>query len=282
VQLVSEAYLSILRMQLLDGRFFTSAEVSDARKVAVINETFRGRYFASENPIGRRVFIDELGKIPDPVQDPWFEIIAVAPDVRNDGMQAPTEPELWIPYTVTGFGSRCLMVRTTEEPLFLVKDVAREIRTTDPNAAMAQPQSLAYYLEMFTFAQPRFALRLVTIFAIVGLLLVTLDFIALSPTAPPAALTSLEFAWPSARSLDVVILVLRSGLKLLLNGIAVGLLATFALSRVITSQLWGVSPHDPLILALVVLLLLFVGLAACFVPVRLATRVSPSTSLRYE
>ncbi len=283
VQLVSEDYFSVLRMQLLDGRFFTPVEVRDARKLAVINETFRRRYFGSENPIGQRVFIDELGKIPDPVKDPWFEIIAVAPDVRNNGMQEPTEPELWIPYTVTGFGLRCLMVRTTEDPLFLVKAVAREIHATDPTAAMAQPQSLAYYLDMFTFAQPRFALRLVTIFAVIGLLLVTVG--VYSVIAYSTSRRTHEFGIRmalGARSTDIVKMVLQNGLKLLLLGIAIGLAASFALSRIITSQVWGVSPHEPLVLALVVALLLLVGLVACWVPARRATQVNPSTSLRCE
>ena len=283
VQLVSEDYFSVLRMRLLDGRFFSPAEINDARKLAVINQSFRRRYFGDENPIGKRVFIDELEKIPEPVKDGWFEVIGVAPDVRNQGLQEPTDPEVWIPYTITGFGQRCILVRTTGNPIVLVKDIAREIRATDPTAAMAQPQTLAYYLDMYTFAQPRFALRLVTVFAVLGLLLVTVGVYGV--IAYSTSRRTHEFGIRmalGARSTDVVKMVLRGGLRLLSLGIIIGLAASFALSRIISSQLWGVPPHDPLLLALVVALLLTVGLLACWIPARRATRVAPSTSLRYE
>jgi putative ABC transport system permease protein len=283
VQLVSEDYFSVLGMRLLDGRFFTPAEINDGRKLAVINQSFRRRYFGDENPIGKRVFIDELEKIPEPVKDGWFEVIGVAPDVRNQGLQEPTDPEVWIPYTITGFGQRCILVRTTGDPIFLVKDIAREIRATDPTAAMAQPQTLAYYLDMFTFAQPRFALRLVTVFAVIGLLLVTVGVYGV--IAYSTSRRTHEFGIRmalGARSIDVVKMVLRGGLQLLALGIIIGLAASFALSRIISSQLWGVPPRDPFVLALAVALLLTVGLVACWIPARRATRVAPSTSLRYE
>ena len=283
VQLVSEDYFSVLRMRLLDGRFFTPAEINDARKLAIINQSFQRRYFGDENPIGKRVFIDELEKIPEPVKDGWFEVIGVAPDVRNQGMQEPTDPELWIPYTITGFGQRCILVRTTADPIFLVKDIAREIRATDPTAAMAQPQTLAYYLDMFTFAQPRFALRLVTVFAVLGLLLVTVGVYGV--IAYSTSRRTHEFGIRmalGARSIDVVKMVLRGGLRLLALGIIIGLAASFAFSRIISSQLWGVPPRDPFALTLAVALLLTVGLVACWIPARRATRVAPSTSLRYE
>jgi putative ABC transport system permease protein len=283
VQLVSEDYFSVLRIQLLDGRFFTPAEISDGRKLAVINQSFQRRYFGAENPIGRRIFIDELEKVPEPVKDGWFEVIGVAPDVRNQGMQEPTDPEVWIPYSITGFGSRCILVRTAQDPIFMVKDVAREIRATDSTAAMAQPQTLAYYLDMFTFAQPRFALRLVTVFAVIGLLLVTVGVYGV--IAYSTSRRTHEFGIRmalGARSIDVVKMVLRGGFRLLALGIIIGLAASFALSRIISSQLWGVSAHDPFVLSLAVTLLLVVGLVACWIPARRATRVNPSTSLRYE
>jgi ABC-type antimicrobial peptide transport system permease subunit len=148
---------------------------------------------------------------------------------------------------------------------------------------MAQPQTLAYYLDMFTFAQPRFALRLVTVFAVIGLLLVTVGVYGV--IAYSTSRRTHEFGIRmalGARSIDVVKMVLRGGLQLLALGIIIGLAASFALSRIISSQLWGVPPRDPFVLALAVALLLTVGLVACWIPARRATRVAPSTSLRYE
>jgi len=283
VQLCSEDYFSVLRIELLDGRFFSAAEANDGRKLAIINQTFRRRYFDDENPIGRRIYLSDFEKVPDPMKDAWFEVIGVAPDMRNQGVQGPIEPEVWVPYAVTGFGMRGLMVRTTSDPVFLINPIAREIRATDPTAAMAQPQSLAYYLDMFTFAQPRFALQLVSIFAIIGLLLVTIG--VYSVIAYSTSRRTHEFGIRMALGAgagEVVRMVVRNGLKLLMLGVAIGLASSFALSRIVVSQLWGVSGHDPFVLALAVALLLLVGFAACWIPARRATRVSPSTSLRYE
>jgi putative ABC transport system permease protein len=283
VQLCSEDYFSVLRLPLLDGRIFTEPEVNDRRKLAVINKTFQRRYFGDENPIGRRVHLLVLEDFPDPVKDAWFEVIGVAADAQNVGLENPVEPEAWIPYTLTGTGTRGLLVRTTGDPTAMINAVRREIWATDPTVAVADPNPLEHFLNLFTFAQPRFGLQLVVLFAFIGLVLVTIgvySVIAYS-TSRRTHEFGIRMALGAAGS-DVVKIVLRKGLQLLLAGITIGLAASLAMSRVIVSQLWGVSPHDPLTLASVALLLLVVGLVACWVPARRATRVNPSSALRYE
>jgi len=282
-QLCSENYFSVLRIQFVDGRPFNEDEVNDARKVAVINQTFRHRYFGNENPIGRRIHLPELKQFPDPVNEPWFEIIGVVADARNRGLQEPLWPEAWIPYSVTGSYMRGILVRTTSEPKSLINAVGREIWTTDPGVAMAQPETLEFFLDLFTFAQPRFGLWLVTIFASIGLVLVTIGVygvIAYS-TSRRTHEIGIRMALGAART-DVLKMVIRKGLQLLLAGIVMGLAVSLLLSRVIVSQLWGVSPYDRLIYAAVAGLLLLVGLIACWIPARRATRVNPVTALRYE
>ena len=282
-QLCSEDYFSVLRIQFLDGRPFTEAEVNDVRKVAVINQTFQRRYFGSENPIGRRIHLQELKEFPDPLDDPWFEIIGVVADARNRGLQEPIDPETWIPYTVTGSSMRGILVRTANEPKSMIKAVGKEIWATDPSLAMAQPEPLEYFLDLFTFAQPRFGLWLVTIFAAIGLVLVTIGVYSVIAytTSRRTHEIGIRIALGAARA-DVLKMVIRKGLRLLLAGIAIGLAVSFALSRVIVTQLWGVSPYDRLTLVSVAALLLAVGLIACWIPARRATRINPSTALRYE
>ncbi|PYT49895.1 MAG: hypothetical protein DMG44_08625 [Acidobacteria bacterium] len=282
-QLCSEDYFSVLRIQFLDGRSFTEAEVNDARKVAVINQTFRRRYFGDENPIGRRIQLKELKEFSDPLNEPWFEVIGVVADVRNQGLQEPLWPEVWIPYTVTGSFMRGILVRTTNEPKSMIKAVGKEIWATDPSVAMAQPETLEYFLNLFTFAQPRFGLWLVTIFAVIGLVLVSIGVYSVIAytTSRRTHEIGLRIALGAARA-DVLKMVLRKGLQLLLAGIIIGLGVSFALSRVLVSQLWGVSPYDRLTFVSVSGLLLLVGLIACWIPARRATRVNPSSALRYE
>src|SRR6266699_2532103 len=101
-QLVSEGYFPVLKIQFVDGRSFTDAEVSGARKLAIVNQTFVKKYLASDNPIGKQVRIAQLANFEDPVKEPMFEIIGLAADAKNRGLQDPVEPEIWIPYTVTG------------------------------------------------------------------------------------------------------------------------------------------------------------------------------------
>ena len=282
-QLCSEDYLAVLRISVLEGRSFNEAEVEDARRVAVINQTFQQRYFDKENPIGRKIQLDELKDFPDAVKEPQFEIIGVVADARNRGLTEPINPEVWIPYTVTGSAMRCLLVRTANDPSTMIKTVAREIWAADPSVAMAEPNTLDYFLDLFTFAQPRFGLWIVGMFAAMGLLLAAIG--VYSVMAYNTARRTHEFGLRvalGAGAQDVVRMVLRQGLRLLVLGMVLGLGASLALSRIITSQLWGVSPYDLVTLGGVAVLLLLIGLMACWVPARRATRVDPMTALRYE
>jgi hypothetical protein len=106
VQLCSEGYFAVLKIVFREGRTFTEAEVSGARKVAVVNETFAKKYLAKTSPIGQRIRVAELTSFPDKVEEPWFEVIGVVRDARNQGLEDAPLPEAWLPYTVTGSGER--------------------------------------------------------------------------------------------------------------------------------------------------------------------------------
>src|SRR5436309_1926442 len=101
-QLCSEGYFPVLKIQFVDGRAFTEAEVNGAQKLAVVNQTFVRKYLGNDNPIGRQIRIAQLEQFEDPVKEPVFQIIGLVADVKNRGLQEPIEPEIWIPYTVTG------------------------------------------------------------------------------------------------------------------------------------------------------------------------------------
>jgi putative ABC transport system permease protein len=284
VQLCSEDYLPILRIPVLGGRAFTETEVNDARHVAVINQTFRRHYFdEKEDPIGRRIRLDELKDFPDAVNDPWFEVIGVVSDARNRGLVEPIDPEVWVPYTVTGSAMRGILVRTTNDPSTMVKTVAQEIWSTDRGVAMAEPNTLDHFLDLFTFAQPRFGLWIVGMFAGMGLLLATIGVYSVMAynTERRTHEVGLRVALGAAAG-DLLKMVLGQGLRLLMLGLMIGLLTSLSLSRLITSQLWGVSPYDPMAFAGVAALLLLIGLMACWAPARRATRVDPMTALRYQ
>jgi len=282
-QLVSQQYFDVLRMPFLAGRAFSEADVADARQVAVINETLRRQYFPGEDPIGRRLRLPELETVRDPMKDASFDVIGVVADARNDGLQAPILPEVWFPYSVYPRFTDGLLIRTSNDPALLINALAREAWNTDPSVALADPAPLARTLDTFGYAQPRFGLSLVTVFAVLGLLLVTIG--VYSVIAYSTSRQTHEFGIRMALGAgagDVLRMVLQKGLGLLLAGIALGLAVSLGVGRILVTQLWGVSQYDTLTFAAVIALLLLVGLVACWIPARRATRVNPVKALRCE
>ena len=282
-QLCSEGYFPTLRIAFVDGRSFTEAEVYGKRKLAVVNQTFVKRYIGNENPMGQRIRIALLETFPDALPDSWFEVIGVVADVKNHGLQEPIEPEIWIPYTVTGAAERGILVRTTQEPLSMLKVVQQEIWATDRGVALTLTGTMEGYISSFSYAGPRFGFLLMTIFGTIGLILVTIG--VYSVLAYTAAQRTHEIGIRialGAEGRDVLRLVVTMGVRLVAVGVVIGLVVSLLLARAIATQLWGVSAHDPMTMGGVTVLLLLTGMVACWIPARRASRVDPLVALRYE
>ncbi len=282
-QLISEGYFLVLKIQFVGGRAFTEAEVNGARKLAIVNQTFVKKYLGNENPIGRQVRIALLAEFDDPVKEPMFEIIGLVADAKNRGLQDPVEPEIWVPFTVTGSAFRGILVRTAKEPLTMLNAVQHEIWATDASVAVTLTGTLEGYISQFSYAGPRFGFMLMTIFSSIGLVLVTLGVYSVLAytTARRTHEIGIRMAL-GAEGPDVLRLVVSMGLRLVAIGVALGLIASLALGRVIATQLWGVSPYDPWTLTCVPALLIITGLLACWIPARRAATVDPLVALRYE
>ncbi len=282
-QLCSEGYFPVVKIKLIDGRTFTEAEVNGARKLAVVNQTFVKQYLGNDNPIGKQVRIAQLTEFDDPVKEPMFEIIGLVADAKNQGLQDPVMPEIWIPYTVTGSGFRGILVRTTQEPLGMLNTVEKEIWATDPNVAVTFTGTMEGYISQFSYAGPRFGFYLMTIFGAIGLILVTIGVYSVLSytTARRTHEIGIRIALGASGS-EVLNMVIRTGLLLVGIGVCLGLLVSVALGRVIATQLWGVSPYDLLTLISVPTVLLLISLLACWVPARRASTVDPVIALRYE
>jgi putative ABC transport system permease protein len=292
VQNVSEAYFRVLRIPFEMGRAFTEAEINDAKKVAVVNRKFVSTYLSGEDPIGRRVKLVGLESIADSLRDPSFEIAGVVDDVANQGapgygrggLQAPIEPQVWVPYTVTGSGVQFLVVRSAQTPMALMNEVQQAVWATDPGVALVYPDALEHAISQGLYAGPRFALLLMIIFGSVGLILVTVGVYSVLAytTAQKTHEIGIRMALGAERA-NVLRLVIIEGLRLVLAGVAVGLVASLLLGRAVEAELWpGVKPYDPATLASTVLLLLATGVLACWIPARRAARVDPMVALRYE
>jgi putative ABC transport system permease protein len=284
VQSVSEGYFRVLRIPFKLGRAFSETEINDARKVAVVNETFVFTYLRGEDPMGRRVKLAQLETLADPVRDPWFEIVGVVADVTNQGLQGRVAPEVWVPYTVTGSGAQALLVRSQQEPVALMNDVRQAVWATDPGVALAFPGALEDRISQRLYAGPRFAFVLMAIFGCLGLILVTIGVYSVLAyaTARKTHEIGIRMAIGAERA-DVLRLVIKAGLRLVTTGIAIGLFVSLLLGRAIEAQLWrGVKHYDPATLAGTTLLLLGTGALACWIPARRAARVDPMVALRYE
>jgi putative ABC transport system permease protein len=282
-QLCSEGYFPVLKIQFIDGRTFTEAEVEGKRKLAIVNQTFAHKYLVNENPLGQRVHIAQLEQFPDKLADPWFEIIGVVADVKNNGLQDPVQPEVWVPYTMTGSGARGVLVRTGPDPMTMMNAVRQEIWATDSNVALTFTGTLEGYIAQFSYAGPRFGFLLMTVFGAIGLVLVTIGVYSVLAytTARRTHEIGIRMAL-GAEKRDVLGLVIRMGASLVGAGIVLGIIASLAVARVIATQLWGVSAYDPITLSSVAALLLLTGVVACWIPARRASRVDPLIALRYE
>ena len=283
-QLCSDGYFQTLGIQFLRGRGLTEAEVNDARKVAVVNQTLVKKFFGTEDPLGRRIKLTELQNLPQqPLKDPFFEIVGVVADAKNQGIQEPPMPEAFIPYTVTGFFERGILVRTAQEPLSLLNSVRKEIWAVDPNVALTLTGSLQGYLKEFSYSGPEFGLILISLFASIGLVLVAVGVYSVMAytVSRQTHEIGIRMALGAQRS-NVLRLVINRGLRLIGVGAVAGLAASFGLTRLISSQLFGISSNDPLTFASVIAVLGLVGLAACYFPGQRATRVDPLVALRHE
>ncbi len=283
-ELCSEGYFPTLGVRLVRGRTLSNVDVNDARKVVVVNQTLVNRYFGPLNPIGRQVKLTMLQSLPNgAVANATFEIVGVIADVKNRGIQDPAMPEVLIPYTITGAFERGIAVKTAGEPSAMLNSVRREIWAVDHNVALTFAGTLSEYLKLLSYAEPRFSMIILGMFAGLGLILAVIgvySVIAYSVSQRTHEI-GIRMALGAGRA-DVLWMVVRMGFRLIGVGLVVGLLASFGVTRVIASQLWGVSPHDPFTLVAVVGVVIAAGLVACYVPARKATVVDPIIALRIE
>lgn len=291
IQNISESYFRVLHIPFETGRGFSAVEVSDARRVAVVNRKFVSTYLFGEEPIGSRVKLEGLER-SDPIRETSFEIVGVVNDVSNQGapgygrggLQAPIEPQVWVPYTVTAFGEPSLIVRSGQEPMSLVQDIQHAVWTADPEVALMYPDALEEMISRRWYAGPRFISMMMMIFGGVGLALVTVGVygVLAYTTVEKTHEIGIRMALGAGRA-KVLQLVISRGFRLVFIGVVIGLGSSLLLGRAVEAELWpGVKPYDPVTLISTVVVLLVTGVLACWIPARRATRVDPMVALRHD
>jgi ABC-type antimicrobial peptide transport system permease subunit len=208
----------------------------------------------------------------------------VVADAKNGGLQEPPKPEIYLPATLSGaIVYSGILVSTRSNPSAVLQQIRAEIFAADPTVAVGETGTVATLLQRDYYARPRFLLTTLCTFAAIALLLVAIGIFSVISYA--VALQTHEIGIRMALGalpIQVVTLVVKKGMRLILAGIASGLFASYFLTRLLVSQIWGVSTADPFTFATVTLLTLVIGILACLLPARRASRVDPMVALRYE
>ena len=277
-----EAYLRAVGIPMLTGRFFTDGETALKQHVAVVNQMFVRRRLGNVDPIGRVVTMPGLKDPPLNIADDSFRIIGVVADRLNDGVSNTIMPELYVPFTVTGEADS-VVVKTAVPPMTLANAVREQVYAIDKDQPVREERTMEALLDQWVYAGPRFNLVLLSVFAGLGLTLAAIGVYGVISTLVSQQTQEIGMRIAlGAEFRNIAGMVLGRGFRLLGAGIVVGLLASAAATRLIAREIWHVSPFDPLSFCLTSVVLLFVGLQACYWPARRAARVDPITALRHE
>lgn len=283
-RMTSPDYFRTMSIPILSGRDFTNRDTLHSQPVAIINDSFARRYWPDESPTGAHIRIDDNNHAPREV-----EIIGVVGDVRHVGLHADPAPEIYVPFSQIPEENVSLLtnnmnwvVRTSVEPLTLAGAVRREIQSVNGNIPASNTRSMEQFLSS-SLAPSRFNLFLIGIFAIVALILASTGIYAVISYSVSQRTQELGLRMAlGAQQLDVLKLVVGGSLKIVLIGVALGLVGAYILTRVMSNLLFDISVTDPSTFVLMPLLLIIIALVASYIPARRAAKVDPMIALRSE
>jgi putative ABC transport system permease protein len=272
---VTPNYFRTMRIPLLSGRDVAETDTPDTPPVAVINETMAHRFWPHQDAVGRRF------KHNDP-DAKWVTIIGVVGDVREFGLAEPAIPEAYYPESQRVYSDLVLVARAANDPQGQVPAIRNALHGLDKDLPWYGVQNLQDMV-LDSSREKRFVALLLALFAALALALASVGIYGVVSYSVSQRTREIGIRMAfGAEVRDVLGMVLREGLRLVIAGVAVGLLGAWALSRYLTSILYDVRATDPLTYILVALLMTAVALVACLVPARRATKVDPMVALRYE
>lgn len=286
---VSESYFKVLEIPLLRGRVFNTQDTAGSPGVVIINDAFRKKYWPKSDALGQRI---EIGKGMGPAfAEPPREIVGVIGDVKEGGLGNPAPEVMYIPLAQLKDSFMTLnnkiipmtwIVKTAVDPLTLSAAIRKQVLAADGSLAVARVRAANQVVAEATASQD-FNMKLLSLFAGLALLLAAIGIYGMLAYSVRQRQQEIGIRMAlGARGRDVLRMVVFHGMKLAAAGIAVGVLGAIGLSRLLTSQLYGVKPNDPWTFVAVSAALAIIAMLACWIPAHRATRVDPMIALRYE
>jgi putative ABC transport system permease protein len=285
----SPGYFEVLHMSVVQGRAFTDQDGGAAPRVVIVNESLAKKFFPKGDALNSRITIGK-GVGPE-FEEPPREIVGIVGDVHDSSLGEPPSPIMYVPFAQVndgvialnnGIGAAQWIVRTKLQPFSLSPDIQRELREASGGLPVAHIRSMQQIVSEST-AQSDFYMTLLTIFAAVALLLAAIGVYGLMAYSVQQRTQEIGVRMAlGAKPTEVRRMVVFQGMKLALVGVILGVGSSLALTRLLSSLLFGVKPWDPTTISLVAILLSAVTLLATYLPARRASRVDPMVALRYE
>lgn len=271
---VSSGYFDTVRTPLFQGRVFTVRDTASSPPVVIVNQTVADRYWPGQNPIGRH-----LANSRDMIQR---EVVGVVADVKFNALNVASTEEMYVPLEQIPWPATTLIVHSASNPEALVSAVRAKISEVDPTLPVSNVASMESVVAS-SVAQPRILSEFVGVFAGFALLLAAIGIYGVMAYSVAARTQEMGIRMSlGAEQRDILKLVVKQGMRLALIGVAIGVVASLALTRLISTLLFGVSASDPLAFSIAAAVLVATALVACYLPARRATRVDPIIVLRYE
>ncbi|MGA7631647.1 MAG: ABC transporter permease, partial [Terriglobales bacterium] len=272
IEAVSPQWFQTMRVPLRAGRDFTVADKAESPKVVIVNEILARHFWPNQNPIGKQIVV---GRGPEP-----SEVIGVAADIKNKGIDQETQEQLYLPFPQLPWGDMNLLVRTAIAPRSLISAVRAQIAMVDPDQPVTNIQTVEEIMDA-SRSQPRFTMLLLGVFSATALGLAILGIYGVLSYS--VAQRRQEFGIRlalGAEHADILRLVVRQGLMLAITGIIMGLVAALLLTRLMSSMLYHVGSLDVATFLFTPLLFLCIAIFASYLPARRATKVHPIEALK--
>jgi putative ABC transport system permease protein len=274
---ISADYTTVLGIPLMRGRTFTDADTETAPRVGLINATMARRYWPKEDPLGKRF---HWGR---PVwNDPWITIVGVVGDTKLYGLSNPARLEIYLPFRQEPPTDMYLILRSAIDPASLTLSVRSAVAAIDRDQPVFGVITMRQLVDN-SVSTPHLTLVLLNLFSGLALVLAAVGIYGVISYSVQQRTHEIGIRMAlGARRSNVLHLIVGQGVKLAAVGIVIGIAAALGLMRLMSSLLFGVSANDPVTFTAAALVLLFVAIAACYIPARRAIAVDPMNALRYE